>query len=129
MVEHGRVQSQNHYFTYNEPMPVISLTQSVSNLAANFGGGAGPHTAGTCLDNSGTGWHLTRSAESWGGDLDVAPVVLRSQPPTCPLHQPWCLVSAFPSISNATYPRASWVFVWHCILSLLNRLADVSGVH
>mmetsp|Transcript_27412 Transcript_27412/g.67367 ORF Transcript_27412/g.67367 Transcript_27412/m.67367 type:complete len:239 (-) Transcript_27412:447-1163(-) len=37
MVEHGRVQSQNHYFTYNEPMPVQSVTQALSNLAANFG--------------------------------------------------------------------------------------------
>ena len=37
MVEHGRVQAQNHYFTYNESMPVRSLTQSLCALSANFG--------------------------------------------------------------------------------------------
>ena len=37
MVEHGRVQAQNHYFTYNESMPVQSLTQSLCALSANFG--------------------------------------------------------------------------------------------
>jgi len=37
MVEHGRVQSQNHYFTYNEPMPVESLTQSLATLSQGFG--------------------------------------------------------------------------------------------
>ena len=29
MVEHGRVESQNHYFTFNEPMPVESLCQTL----------------------------------------------------------------------------------------------------
>ena len=37
MVEHGRVQAQNHYFTYNESMPVRPLTQSLCALSANFG--------------------------------------------------------------------------------------------
>ena len=37
MVEHGRVQAQNHFFTYNESMPVRSLTQSLCALSANFG--------------------------------------------------------------------------------------------
>jgi 20S proteasome subunit alpha 5 len=37
MVEHGRVQAQNHYFTYNEPMPARALTQSLCALSANFG--------------------------------------------------------------------------------------------
>ena len=37
MVEHGRVQAQNHFFTYNESMLVRSLTQSLCALSANFG--------------------------------------------------------------------------------------------
>jgi 20S proteasome subunit alpha 5 len=37
MVEHGRVQAQNHFFTFNESMPVRSLTQSLCALSANFG--------------------------------------------------------------------------------------------
>ena len=28
---------QNHWFTYNEPMSVESVTQAVSNLALEFG--------------------------------------------------------------------------------------------
>jgi len=39
MVEHGRVQAQNHYFTYNEPMPAQALTQALCDLGANFGTG------------------------------------------------------------------------------------------
>ena len=31
------MQAQNHYFTYNESMPVQSLTQSLCALSANFG--------------------------------------------------------------------------------------------
>ena len=38
MVEHGRVESQNHYFTFNEPMPVESLCQTLCRLAMSFGG-------------------------------------------------------------------------------------------
>ena len=33
MVDRARVQAQNHWFMYNEPMTVESVTQSVSNLA------------------------------------------------------------------------------------------------
>lgn len=39
LVEHARVEAQNHTFTYNEPMPVESLTQSVCDLALSFGEG------------------------------------------------------------------------------------------
>ena len=37
MVDRARVQAQHHWFTYNEPMSVESVTQSVSNLAMSFG--------------------------------------------------------------------------------------------
>ena len=37
MVDKARVDAQNHWFVYNEPMSVESVTQSVSNLAMMFG--------------------------------------------------------------------------------------------
>jgi 20S proteasome subunit alpha 5 len=37
MVEHGRVQSQNHQFHYNEPLRVESCTQAICDLALRFG--------------------------------------------------------------------------------------------
>lgn len=37
MVDKARVEGQNHWFTYNEPIPPESLTQSLSNLALAFG--------------------------------------------------------------------------------------------
>merc|ERR1719327_370900 len=37
LVDHARSESQYHRFTFNEPMPVESLTQSVCDLALNFG--------------------------------------------------------------------------------------------
>ena len=37
MVDRARVDAQNHWFVYNEPMSVESVTQSVSNLAMMFG--------------------------------------------------------------------------------------------
>ena len=37
LVDHARSESQSHRFTFNEPMPVESLTQSVCDLALNFG--------------------------------------------------------------------------------------------
>eukprot|EP00761_Pharyngomonas_kirbyi_P011866 gb/GECH01011892.1/.p1 GENE.gb/GECH01011892.1/~~gb/GECH01011892.1/.p1 ORF type:complete len:246 (+),score=74.36 gb/GECH01011892.1/:1-738(+) len=39
MIEHARVESQNHHFTYNEHMSVESCTQSVCDLALQFGEG------------------------------------------------------------------------------------------
>ncbi|KAK4049494.1 proteasome component pup2 [Microbotryomycetes sp. JL221] len=39
MVEHARVTAQNHAFTYDEPIKVESVTQSVSDLALRFGEG------------------------------------------------------------------------------------------
>jgi len=38
-VDYARIESQNHRFTYNEPMSVRALTQAVSDLALNFGEG------------------------------------------------------------------------------------------
>jgi 20S proteasome subunit alpha 5 len=40
MVEHARLQSQNHAFHYNEPLPVESCTQAICDLALRFGEGA-----------------------------------------------------------------------------------------
>lgn len=37
MVDKARVEAQNHWFTYNEPMSVESVTQAVSNVALEFG--------------------------------------------------------------------------------------------
>ena len=37
LVDHARSESQYHRFTFNEPMPVESLTQSVCDLALRFG--------------------------------------------------------------------------------------------
>jgi 20S proteasome subunit alpha 5 len=40
LVDHARVECQNHTFAFNEPMSVDSVTQSISDLAINFGEGA-----------------------------------------------------------------------------------------
>ncbi|KAJ8294160.1 putative proteasome subunit alpha type-5 [Rhodotorula toruloides] len=45
MVEHARVTAQNHVFTYDEPIKVESVTQSVSDLALRFGEGANEEDA------------------------------------------------------------------------------------
>ena len=37
MVDRARVDAQSHWFMYNEPMSVESVTLSVSNLAMAFG--------------------------------------------------------------------------------------------
>jgi len=37
LIEHARVDAQNYRFTYDEPMSVESLTQSVCDLALRFG--------------------------------------------------------------------------------------------
>ncbi|KAK4526438.1 hypothetical protein GAYE_SCF24G4353 [Galdieria yellowstonensis] len=39
MIEHARVEAQNHRFTFDEPMPVESLTQATCDLALRFGEG------------------------------------------------------------------------------------------
>ncbi|KAI9141775.1 nucleophile aminohydrolase [Paraphysoderma sedebokerense] len=40
LVEHARVESQSHWFTYNESIQVESVTQAVCDLALRFGEGA-----------------------------------------------------------------------------------------
>ena len=40
MVEHARVESQNHSLHYNEPLRVESCTQAICDLALRFGEGA-----------------------------------------------------------------------------------------
>lgn len=40
MIEHARVESQNHTFNYNEPLRVESCTQAICDLALRFGEGA-----------------------------------------------------------------------------------------
>jgi 20S proteasome subunit alpha 5 len=37
LVDHARVEAQNHTFTYDEPMRVESLTQALCDLALGFG--------------------------------------------------------------------------------------------
>lgn len=37
LVERARVESQNHWFTYDEMMRIESIAQAVSNLAIQFG--------------------------------------------------------------------------------------------
>ena len=37
LIDHARVESQQHRFTYNEAMPVESITQSLCDLALRFG--------------------------------------------------------------------------------------------
>lgn len=40
MIEHARVETQNHAFHYNERLGVESCTQSICDLALRFGEGA-----------------------------------------------------------------------------------------
>lgn len=40
MIEHARVECQNHSFHYNEPLRVESCTQGICDLALRFGEGA-----------------------------------------------------------------------------------------
>ena len=37
LIDHGRVEAQQHSFTYNEAITVESLTQSLCDLALRFG--------------------------------------------------------------------------------------------
>eukprot|EP01119_Soliformovum_irregulare_P021405 TRINITY_DN711_c0_g1_i1.p1 TRINITY_DN711_c0_g1~~TRINITY_DN711_c0_g1_i1.p1 ORF type:complete len:245 (+),score=63.76 TRINITY_DN711_c0_g1_i1:97-831(+) len=39
MIDHARVETQNHRFNYDEPMPVESTTQAICDLALRFGEG------------------------------------------------------------------------------------------
>lgn len=37
LVDHGRVDAQNYTFTYDEPIPVESVTQSICDISIRFG--------------------------------------------------------------------------------------------
>ena len=37
LIDHARVEAQNHTFNYVEPLPINLITQSVSDMAMNFG--------------------------------------------------------------------------------------------
>ena len=39
LIDHARVEAQNHKFNFNEPMCIEAVTQSVSDVAINFGEG------------------------------------------------------------------------------------------
>lgn len=39
LIDHARVEAQNHRFNYSEPMNVEQITEAVSDLAINFGEG------------------------------------------------------------------------------------------
>ena len=39
LIDHARVEAQNHTFNFNEPMGIEPITQAVSDLAINFGEG------------------------------------------------------------------------------------------
>lgn len=45
IIDHARVEAQNHRFFYDEPIKVESLTQAVCDLALRFGEGAGGEDA------------------------------------------------------------------------------------
>ncbi|OAE27244.1 hypothetical protein AXG93_473s1150 [Marchantia polymorpha subsp. ruderalis] len=86
LVEHGRVETQNHRFSYNEPMSVESTTQALCDLALRFGEGdedsmsrpfgvslliAGHDETGPCLyitDPSGTFWECDAKAIGSGSE-------------------------------------------------------------
>lgn len=40
LVDHARVECQNHRFAFNEAMTVETVTQSIADLCINFGEGA-----------------------------------------------------------------------------------------
>ena len=40
LVDHGRIESQNHRFTYDEAIGVEAITQSICDLALGFGEGS-----------------------------------------------------------------------------------------
>ena len=97
LIEHARVESQNHRFTYNEPMRVESCTLATCDVSARFGesGGkkkllsrpfgvslliAGVDENGPQLwqtDPSGT--YTKYDAQAIGGGADTAATIFESQ--------------------------------------------------
>ncbi|GLJ10930.1 hypothetical protein SUGI_0138240 [Cryptomeria japonica] len=95
LVEHARVETQNHRFSYGEPMSAESTTQALCDLALRFGEGdedsmsrpfgvslliAGHDENGPCLyytDPSGTFWQS--DAKSIGSGVEAADISLKEQ--------------------------------------------------
>jgi 20S proteasome subunit alpha 5 len=95
LVEHARVETQNHRFSYGEPMSTESTTQALYDLALRFGEGdedsmsrplgvslliAGHDENGPCLyytDPSGTFWQC--DAKSIGSGVEAADIALKEQ--------------------------------------------------
>lgn len=95
LVEHARVETQNHRFSYGEPMSTESTTQALCDLALRFGEGdedsmsrpfgvslliAGHDENGPCLyytDPSGTFWQC--DAKSIGSGVEAADIALKEQ--------------------------------------------------
>ena len=96
LIDHARVEAQNHTFNYVEPLPVHLITQSVSDMAMNFGEGyegskrkpmarpfgvalliAGVDDNGPCLfqtDPSGTYFEWKARAIGSGGDTAMTSI-------------------------------------------------------
>ncbi|KAK4694804.1 20S proteasome subunit alpha 5, partial [Lecanoromycetidae sp. Uapishka_2] len=79
MVEHARVESQNHSFHYNEKLGVESCTQAICDLALRFGEGADGEESvmsrpfGVALliagiDEEGPQLYVLSRVLSWGDD-------------------------------------------------------------
>lgn len=49
LIDHARVETQNHWFTYNEKMKTESCVQSISDLAMGFGEGSMARPFGVAL--------------------------------------------------------------------------------
>lgn len=49
LIDHARVQTQNHWFTYDEPMKVDTCVQSLCDLASGFGRGGMARPFGVAL--------------------------------------------------------------------------------
>lgn len=39
LIDHARVEAQNHRFNYNEPMTIEAITEAICDVAINFGEG------------------------------------------------------------------------------------------
>ncbi len=57
LIDHGRVETQNHWFTYDEPMRIESCVQSVCDLAISFGDGQMSRPFGVALLVAGVDLH------------------------------------------------------------------------
>lgn len=74
LVDHARVEAQQHRFTYNEPMPVESLTQSLCDLALRFGEDEDDDDAGSMSRPFGVALLIA------GWDAEHGPVLFHTDP-------------------------------------------------